>query len=147
MTFDETIKSLTPAFKHIAFIEPWTMGGKVGGRLIVRHHDDLPKVFGYVWKFHPSYNGPLQPGDLVFHPRYASELIRQGTQDVNGKPVNWELHAIDVEVIEAVIDRNGIFDVQSKDATADTSAQKREQVQKEGASEKRHGRTYPRASE
>jgi hypothetical protein len=101
MTFDEAINRYQPASPELALMEPWVSGGTTAGGVIVTHHTDLPRVYGFIWRLHPDYRGPLTPGDMVLFPRYGYETIAEGSSlDDDGK---WELTVIRLDNIEAII--------------------------------------------
>jgi len=104
MTFDEAINYCYPSRPELALIEPWISGGTMPSGLLVRHHRDLPRVYGFIWRLHPEYKGPLTIGDMVLYPRYSYEVILQGSGlGEDGEPQSWELAAIQTDVIEAII--------------------------------------------
>ena len=105
MTFDEAVNRYVPSRPELALMEPWVSGGTLSNGLVVSHHTDLPKVYGFIWRLHPDYEGPLNEGDFVLYPRYAYEMIAEGSGlGEDGEPQRWELVAISTESIEAVIE-------------------------------------------
>lgn len=104
MTFDSAINRYSPSRPELALIEPWVSGGTLSGGMVVSHHTDLPKVYGFIWRLHNDYAGPLQEGDFVLFPRYAYEVIAhgEGTNEA-GDPEIWELAAIQTSDCECVI--------------------------------------------
>jgi hypothetical protein len=106
LTFDEAINRYVPARTELALIEPWVSGGTLTSGLFVSHHTDLPKVYGFIRRLHPDYTGTLREGDMVLFPRYAYEVISYGIEvmDFEEEPIPWELAAIQVDVLECVID-------------------------------------------
>ncbi len=101
MTFPETVERYVPFDRDLALLEPWTMGGVTQSGILLSHSDDLPKVYGFIWKLHPEYLGPLTVGCMVVYPRYAYELIAEGSDVDSGK---WELAIIRVSDIEAIVE-------------------------------------------
>lgn len=92
------VERLTPADKNLCLIEPWVSGGTTGSGLVVSHSEDLPIVYGFVWKLHPDYRGEIQIGDMVTFTRYSYETVAEGS-GVDGK---WQLAVMRVEDIEAI---------------------------------------------
>lgn len=101
MTFEEAVATLSPAHPELAIIEPWHSGGTTKGGLVVKHSHDLPCVYGFVWRVHESYRGPVRAGQMVHFQRYQYELIAEGSAlDSDGK---WELAVININDIEAIL--------------------------------------------
>jgi hypothetical protein len=100
MTFTEAVARYTPYWPHMALIETWTSGGSITGGLVVSHSKDLPPVYGFIHKLHPSYVGPLEAGNMISFPRYQYETIHEGFDVDYG---NWSLAIMDIGEIDTVI--------------------------------------------
>lgn len=85
-------------------MEPWVSGGTTSSGIVVSHSRDLPCVYGFIWRLHPGYTGPISEGDMVIYPRYAYEVFATGSGlGEDGEPQHWELAVISTDAIEAIV--------------------------------------------
>jgi hypothetical protein len=114
MTFEQQVQRYTPQ-PGLAIVEPWHSGGTIKGGLVASHSRDLPCVYSFIHRLPRGYDGVISEGMLVLHPRYAYETFARGVETgVDGTPTPWELAAMNLDDIEAIIPLDMIV-LQSED--------------------------------